>query len=102
MDNSKAIQQWTLEMADHIHLVPCHLQDGITHHCLAGRPTGSFLTAVLCNDLFQAVCRGDDQSLAGLKSTVQFLHNYAPPGCWGSPAKCANWISHGGLIGAVG
>lgn len=82
-----------------IHLVPPHLRDGILNYAVDGRRIGSFLTAVVSNDLHQAVARGDDNSLAGLKGLMQFLYNYSPAPCWGSPAKVEAWIACGGAAG---
>jgi hypothetical protein len=82
-----------------IHLVPPHLREGIVRYALDGGHIGHFLTAVVSNDLHQAVSRGDDQSLAALKGLMQFLYNYAPAPCWGSPVKVAAWQACGGVRG---
>lgn len=95
------VESFRREMAEHITLVPWHLREGVMAYCMQGRPIGHFLSAVMCNDLRDAVARGDDNSLAGLKGLVQFLHNYAPGGCWGSPARHMAWMADGGLIGMV-
>jgi hypothetical protein len=82
-----------------IHLVPSHLREGIVRYAIDGGHVGHFLTAVVSNDLHEAVSRGDDPSLAGLKGLMQFLYNYAPAPCWGSPAKVAAWQACGGVRG---
>lgn len=79
--------------------VPHNLQEGLQAYVLTGRPVGNYLTAVLENDLLEAVSRGDDASLAGLKPTVQLLYNYTPRNCWGSRDKVSAWIAQGGLAG---
>jgi hypothetical protein len=81
-------------------LVPEHLQEGIEAHCLTGRPVGQFLTAVLCNNLREAVAYGDPASMEGLRGIIQFLHNYAPGGCWGSPELVQKWRDRSGLAGS--
>ena len=39
---------------------------------------GAFLTAVLSNDLFQAVGRADRENLAALPEIVQYIYNELP------------------------
>lgn len=89
------------EMTSMLHLVPYHLREGVLEYCLVGRPIGHFLSAVMANDLREAVARGDTNSLAGLKGLCQFLHNYSPPGCWGSRDRFIKWQDGGGLAGAL-
>jgi hypothetical protein len=54
-------------------------------------PTGDFVTAVLENDLHNAVGRADHKSLAALPSIVAWVYNEMPATSWGSPAKVAAW-----------
>ncbi len=74
-------------------IVPAHLHEGLerylTHHV---RP-GSFLTAVLENDLRTAVLRGDDLALAGLVPLVRYLYDRVPLVAWGSPEHVAAWLA---------
>lgn len=80
-------------------LVPEHLREGIEGHIATGREVGSFLTALLSNDLRDAVCRADDVNRLRLRDIVVFLVNDAPADCWGSPEKVAAWRERGGLAG---
>lgn len=82
------------------HLVPPHLWDGTFRYVIDGGHTGHFLCAVFENDLREAIARGDETSIAGLNGLVQFLYNYAPPGCWGSKDKHNRWLQCGGIMGA--
>ena len=75
--------------------VPWPLHDGLVHYLVAHRPVGSFLTAVLSNDLMGAVARGDDTNRAHLHHIVSFLLNYAPDDCWGTPARVETWLNGG-------
>lgn len=52
---------------------------------------GSFLTAVLENDLSEAVGRADEISIICLRDIVRYLYNNCPLGCWGSPEKVKEW-----------
>jgi hypothetical protein len=72
--------------------VPENLHEGLIAYMTERRPVGSFLTAVLSNDLQQAVTRADPITGRRLRETVLFLHNYAPAPSWGSPAAVTAWL----------
>ena len=91
---------WRAEMLKGLHLVPPHLREGLQRYILTGGLVGQYLTALLDNDLREVVARGDDESLAGLRGTVQFLHNFCPGRCWGSPAIRQEWQAKGGINGS--
>lgn len=77
--------------------VPESLHDGLLRYILAGVPTGSFLYAVLANDLADACNRADADNRSRLFSLVLFLVHYAPADCWGTEAKVNAWIRQRGL-----
>ncbi len=79
--------------------VPGGLHEGLIEYILFGRRTGSFLRAVLENNLYQACARADDDNRYRLYDIVFFLTNYAPGDCWQSPATVDAWIARGGLAG---
>lgn len=81
--------------------VPAHLREGLTLYLEHHVHVGHFLTAVLSNDLREAVARGDDTSLAGLPAIVRYLVNCAPIGAWGSPATVADWLARRAEVEAV-
>ncbi len=87
--------QWEGHLA---RAVPEYMRGGMLRWLAFGVPPGSFLEAVLSNDLKGAVRAGDDLNQRLLTQYVIFLHNYAPSGCWGSPAKVAQWT---GLLPVV-
>lgn len=58
-----------------------------------GIEPGSFLMAVLSNDLRGACERADSQNKHLLFEYVQWLYNYAPQGCWGDRATVSTWLS---------
>ena len=72
--------------------VPETLHDGLRNYLVHGYRPGSFLMAVLRNDLAGAVARADDESAAGLAATVRFLFNYAPAWCWGAEDRVLMWL----------
>ena len=57
-----------------------------------GYQPGSFLTAIICNDLKETVNQADDQNIKNIPAFVIFLCNNAPTGCWGSAEKMKVWI----------
>lgn len=77
-----------LEKAD----VPEHLREGLVRYLVHRIQPGHFLTAVLENNLLQAVARGDDVSLAGLPNLMRFLVNAAPGDASGSPETVREWL----------
>lgn len=72
--------------------VPEHLHGGLVRYIVHRIPPGSFMEAVLSNDLREAMGRADEASRHGLFEIVSFLYNNAPCGCWGSPANVKAWL----------
>ena len=79
--------------------LPFHMQDAMRLYIESGIQPGSFLTAVLSNDLMGALGRADDINLHALPLYGRFLYNDAPCWCFGSPEKVAAWIARGGMLG---
>lgn len=73
--------------------VPVALHAGLTEYFAARRPTGSFLRAMLENDLREACMRADDINRYCLVEIVQFLNAYCPGNAWGSPGVVALWLA---------
>ena len=82
-------------------LIPSHMQHSIKIYVERGLSGGSFLYAVLCGDLAQAVARADHINSECLKDYVSFLSIYAPSACWGAKEKVEAWIDRGGLSGTT-
>lgn len=72
--------------------IPEHLLRGLNAYAHDGIPTGSFLRAVLENDLMMAVGRADPESLAALPAICAFVNYELPSACHGSPENVAAWI----------
>ena len=78
-------------------LIPPHMIGGLRRYIENGIKPGSFLCAVLRNDLCEAVLRADDVNRRALWQFVAFLYDYAPIPAWGSPEKFDAWIKQRGL-----
>lgn len=74
------------------HLIPEYMLGAARRYILQGIPPGSFLTAVICNDLREAFANADDTNAAMMQGWVRFFYNYAPSGCWGSPEAYSDWL----------
>lgn len=66
-----------------------HMMDGLERWIKFGIKPGNFLTAVLENDLKNAVGYADAENLQNLPAYVGYLYNEAPGDCWGSKEKVA-------------
>lgn len=69
------------------------LEDALREYIDSGIRPGDFLTAVICNDLVQAVAKADDTNMANLPAFASYLYNEAPRQCWGSDEAMKRWIS---------
>ncbi len=72
--------------------LPEHMQGAMQRYIDNGIEPGSFLLAVLCNDLAGAVGRADSVNRARINDYVMWMHNDAPAACHGSREKVAEWI----------
>lgn len=72
--------------------IPDYMMDGLDNYINHKIPPGHFLTAVLCNDLWEAVSRADDENVKNLPAYIGYLYNEAPSGCWGSFEKFEAWL----------
>lgn len=72
--------------------IPCHLRGPLQAHIERGAPVGSFLDAVLINDLKAAVFSADPITLRHLPTIVRWLWNFAPLQCHGNENHVRGWI----------
>ena len=73
--------------------IPERMQGGIERYIERGIPPGSFLQAVIRNDLRAACERADDENQHLLYDYVKFFYVYAPFDCFGSPENYKAWIA---------
>ncbi len=72
--------------------VPPGMHRAITDWVLDHHLPGHFLTAVLENNLCEAVGRADEENILALQNWVRLLYNYTPGCCWGSVRKVRTWL----------
>lgn len=75
-----------------------HMHEGIVAHVLDGRPTGGFLTAVLCDRLSEAVLAADDDNRRRIVEWATLLRSL-PADAWGSIEIVKAWRERGGMRG---
>ena len=73
-------------------MIPRDTKSGIDRYVDHGVPTGSFLRAVLSNDLFEAIIKADSDNQLALAAICRYVYDYTPNTCHGSPEAVANWI----------
>jgi hypothetical protein len=73
--------------------IPAHMQAALRRYVLEGIKPGDFLTAVICNDLRNAVGRADSENLPLLSLYVMWFYNIAPGTCWGSHEAMLKWLA---------
>jgi hypothetical protein len=96
---SNAQMEREVQTSPNLARLPEHMHGAIARYIERGIPPGSFLEAVLSNDLKGAVGRADHINRERIGDYVRFLYNDAPAGCWGSPEAVSDWIKAGGLLG---
>lgn len=72
--------------------IPERMMGGIERYLEHGIEPGSFLTAVIHNNLAEAVGCADEENMANLPAYVAFFHNEAPSTSWGSEERMQQWI----------
>ena len=80
-------------------LIPPHMWGAVRRYVNQGISPGSFMTAVLENNLTQAFCRADDINTQYMRNWADFVYNHMPSNCHGTPEKVAAWLERGGLHG---
>lgn len=72
--------------------VPNHTKDSIENYLLHGLPPGSFLEAVICGELFQAVNCADPENEKQLAEIARWFLHKAPWQALGSVSRMKDWI----------
>ena len=81
------------QMDRSIELLPQHMRGGFYRYVLDRIEGGSFMTAVLANDLKGAYQRADHINKLALPQIVEFIVSTLPIGCHGSHEKVQAWLN---------
>lgn len=73
--------------------IPDHMHYALILYIDKRIKPGSFLLAVLSNDLADAVGRADDTNIYCLRNYVRFLKWEVPYNSWGSPTAVQDWLN---------
>lgn len=77
-------------------MIPERIKSAILNHVRRGQECGHFVTAVLENNLKEAVGGADEECIVKLREIVGFCYNKIPSTCWGSPEIVKEWREKGG------
>jgi len=80
-------------------ILPEHMREAAREYVEYGAPVGSFLTAVLENNLIEAYKCADDTNTAAMRDWAFWVYDQLPGGAWGSPEAVRSWQECGGLKG---
>lgn len=72
--------------------IPEYMHGGIVRFYENGIHPGSFLAAVINNDLRDACMCADDTNRELLFDYVRWFYNHAPIGSWGFPEAVDQWL----------
>lgn len=72
--------------------IPDYMMEGLALYIEKGIEPGGFLSAVICNNLSEAVGRADDTNIRNIPAYCSYLYNEAPSDCWGSPEAMAEYM----------
>lgn len=72
-------------------IIPDSVLQEINSFVLKGTPTGSFVSAVLRNDLKLAIGTGGPSALAAIRKVVSYMYNRVPSMCYGDAESIQSW-----------
>ena len=72
--------------------LPESVRHGVRLYIEEGVEPGSFLTAVICNDLRESVRCASEDNLAAIRDIVSWFWNEVSGSCWGSREAMRAWI----------
>ena len=79
--------------------IPDHMHGAISRYIVDGIPPGSFLTALMANDLVETLGRADYMNKGLVPNYVEWFYQHAPSPCWGSYSRVNEWQKRGGARG---
>ncbi len=78
--------------------VPQHTIDALNRYWTHGYSPGSFLSALLAGDIYNAIGRADFMNKEALGHIVYYIVHNAPRGSYGSPELVQDWINKGEMF----
>lgn len=78
-------------MMDYSTVPAPHMESAVRNWIEDGIPGGSFLEAIVANDLREATGQADDINIRLLREWIHWFTWEAPSNCWGSPEKALAW-----------
>ena len=79
-------------------MIPERAKETIDLYVEHGCEPGSFIYAVLTNNLIGAIGRADEHNLANIRSICQYVYNDITSECWGSEEKVKAWMEKRRII----
>jgi hypothetical protein len=79
--------------------VPARIKGALDRWVYEGIPPGGFTTAVLQNNLMEAVGRADEECGLNLRAIVAYVYNEVPAWAWGSRENMNEWAAKFGREG---
>lgn len=73
--------------------IPLHMVESMVAYIVKRRPTGSFLRAIISNNLKEAVMLADHKNIKIIPIYVSWFYNHAPASCWGSSDAYSHWLA---------
>lgn len=80
-------------MEPNLRSCPLHIRLSLDRYAIEHIECGHFLTAVLENDLFEAVGRADSENLEVLPHICAYVYNILPATCHGSKEKVQAYLA---------
>jgi hypothetical protein len=77
--------------------IPERMHEGMLRWIEDGIKPGSFLSAIIENDLYNAFHLADDENSFRISSYLSFFYMCAPGGCWRTMERVKEWEAVGGL-----
>ena len=76
-------------------VIPKYTREALERYVQHQIPPGSFLIAVLSNDLKESFRCADDVNIANIFAIVKYIYNEVPMSAWGSRENVRYWLSGG-------
>ena len=71
--------------------IPERMMPGIERYVKYGIIPGSFLQAIICNELKEAFICADDENFVNIAAYVNYFYNNVPRAAWGSRGIMEAW-----------